>query len=93
LILEEGGLDLFLEVLVTFEDNSTFEQFVLILIADIAEVPQLRPRLMLPEFIARIRYSTAFSCAVLNVRTFLSVYIADDVSSCAGSYFIQTTSV
>lgn len=53
--LEEGGMDLLLEVLVTFQDECAVETKVLGLINNIAEVPQLRPCLMLPEFMTRLR--------------------------------------
>ncbi|XP_069693619.1 protein zyg-11 homolog B-like isoform X2 [Periplaneta americana] len=53
--LEEGGMDLFLEVLVTFQDECAVETKVLGLINNIAEVSQLRPRLMVPGFMMRLR--------------------------------------
>ena len=53
--LEEGGMDLFLDVLVTFQDECTVETKVLGLINNIAEVSQLRPRLMVPGFMTRLR--------------------------------------
>jgi Zyg-11 family protein len=53
--LEEGGLDLFLEVLVTFQDECTVETKVLGLINNIAEISKLRPHLMVPEFMTRLR--------------------------------------
>jgi Zyg-11 family protein len=54
--LEEGGLDLFLEVLQTFPGEATVETKVLGLVNNIAEVPDLRHRLLKPNFIARLRY-------------------------------------
>jgi Zyg-11 family protein len=54
-ILEEGGLDLFLDVLVTFQDDCAVENLVLIIFKNIAEVTSLRPCLMLPEFMTRLR--------------------------------------
>ncbi|KAJ9592355.1 hypothetical protein L9F63_015961, partial [Diploptera punctata] len=53
--LEEGGMDLFLDVLVTFQDECTVETKVLGLINNIAEVSQLRPRLMVSGFMTRLR--------------------------------------
>ncbi|PSN40433.1 Protein zyg-11 B [Blattella germanica] len=53
--LEEGGMDLFLDVLVTFQDECAVETKVLGLINNIAEVSQLRPRLMVPGFMTRLR--------------------------------------
>jgi Zyg-11 family protein len=53
--LEEGGMDLFLEVLMTFQDECAVETKVLGLINNIAEVPQLRSRLMVPGFMSRLR--------------------------------------
>jgi Zyg-11 family protein len=53
--LEEGGMDLFLEVLMTFQDECAVETKVLGLINNIAEVPQLRARLMVPGFMSRLR--------------------------------------
>ncbi|XP_066996742.1 protein zyg-11 homolog B isoform X2 [Anabrus simplex] len=53
--LEEGGMALFLEVLETFQDENTVETKVLGLINNIAEVAQLRNRLMVAEFINILR--------------------------------------
>ncbi|KAK7864900.1 hypothetical protein R5R35_001989 [Gryllus longicercus] len=53
--LEEGGMALFLEVLETFQDESAVETKVLGLINNIAEVAQLRSRLMVPEFLTLLR--------------------------------------
>jgi Zyg-11 family protein len=53
--LDEGGMDLFLEVLMTFQDDCAVETKVLGLINNIAEVPQLRPHLMVPGFMSSLR--------------------------------------
>jgi Zyg-11 family protein len=48
-------MDLFLEVLMTFQDECAVETKVLGLINNIAEVSQLRPCLMVPGFMSRLR--------------------------------------
>ncbi|XP_049783276.1 protein zyg-11 homolog B-like isoform X2 [Schistocerca cancellata] len=53
--LEEGGMELFLKVLETFEDESAVETKVLGLINNIAEVTELRSSLMVPEFMSMLR--------------------------------------
>nr|CAD7266549.1 unnamed protein product [Timema shepardi] len=53
--LEEGGMALFLEVLETFQDESAVETKVLGLVNNIAEVTQLRPRLMVAKFLLILR--------------------------------------
>ncbi|XP_012216425.1 protein zyg-11 homolog B-like isoform X2 [Linepithema humile] len=49
--LDEGGMELFLEVLDSFQGESSVETKVLGLLNNIAEVDHLRPRLMQPRFI------------------------------------------
>ncbi|EFN78345.1 protein zyg-11 homolog B isoform X2 [Harpegnathos saltator] len=49
--LDEGGMELFLEVLDNFQGESSVETKVLGLLNNIAEVDHLRPRLMQPRFI------------------------------------------
>lgn len=49
--LDEGGMELFLEVLDSFRGESSVETKVLGLLNNIAEVDHLRPRLMRPRFI------------------------------------------
>ncbi|XP_020298380.1 protein zyg-11 homolog B-like isoform X2 [Pseudomyrmex gracilis] len=49
--LDEGGMELFLEVLDCFQGESSVETKVLGLLNNIAEVVHLRPRLMQPRFI------------------------------------------
>ncbi|KAL7289258.1 hypothetical protein TKK_0017195 [Trichogramma kaykai] len=49
--LEEGGMNLFLEVLDSFQGESSVETKVLGLLNNIAEVSHLRHRLMIPRFI------------------------------------------
>ncbi|CAG2054174.1 unnamed protein product, partial [Timema podura] len=53
--LEEGGMALFLEVLETFQEESAVETKVLGLVNNIAEVTQLRPRLMVAKFLLILR--------------------------------------
>jgi Zyg-11 family protein len=53
--LGEGGLDLFLGVLVTFPGEATVETKVLGLINNIAEVPELRSYLLKAAFIDLLR--------------------------------------
>jgi hypothetical protein len=72
--LEEGVLKFFLEVMVTFQDEHEVVTNVLDVISNIAEVPQLRPCFMMPEFMTNLRYGAAFSCANLNYKIFLSVF-------------------
>ncbi|XP_043289937.1 protein zyg-11 homolog B-like isoform X2 [Venturia canescens] len=52
--LEEGGMELFLEVLESFRGESSIETKVLGLLNNIAEVGQLRQRLMQPGFITML---------------------------------------
>lgn len=54
--LDEGGLDLFLQVLQKFPGESTVETKVLGLVNNIAEVPELRQSLLQPTFISLLRY-------------------------------------
>jgi Zyg-11 family protein len=91
--LEEEGLDLFLEMLATFQVKSEVVKCMMGLIGNIAELPQLRPHLMLPDLITRLRYITAFSCAFLVSEYFCLFCIAHDVFLCTGSFFILTTSM
>ncbi|XP_075228477.1 protein zyg-11 homolog B-like isoform X2 [Lycorma delicatula] len=53
--LEEGGLELFLQVLQKFPGESTVETKVLGLVNNIAEVPRLRHSLLQPTFISLLR--------------------------------------
>lgn len=53
--LEEGGMDLFLSVLEVFANESAVETKVLGLINNIAEVAELRHKLMIPEFLFILR--------------------------------------
>ncbi|KAG7188107.1 hypothetical protein KM043_015956 [Ampulex compressa] len=52
--LDEGGMELFLEVLESFQGESSVETKVLGLLNNIAEVVYLRPRLMQPRFISML---------------------------------------
>lgn len=53
--LNEGGLDLFLGVLVTFAGEATVETKVLGLVNNIAEVPELRIHLLKASFLQLLR--------------------------------------
>ncbi|XP_076242174.1 protein zyg-11 homolog B isoform X3 [Calliopsis andreniformis] len=52
--LDEGGMELFLKVLESFQGESSVETKVLGLLNNIAEVVHLRPRLMQPRFISML---------------------------------------
>ncbi|CAK9797298.1 Protein zyg-11 homolog B [Anthophora quadrimaculata] len=52
--LYEGGMELFLKVLVSFQGESSVETKVLGLLNNIAEVVHLRPRLLQPRFISML---------------------------------------
>lgn len=52
--LDEGGMKLFLEVLESFEGESSVETKVLGLLNNISEVAHLRPKLMQPTFITML---------------------------------------
>ncbi|XP_076650034.1 protein zyg-11 homolog B [Halictus rubicundus] len=54
LFMAEGGMDLFLEMLETFQGASSVETKVLGLINNIAEVSSLRPRLMERKFLSML---------------------------------------
>ncbi|XP_011312713.1 protein zyg-11 homolog B isoform X2 [Fopius arisanus] len=54
--LEEGGMDLFLDVLEGFQGESSVETKVLGLLNNIAEVAQLRQRLMRPRFMIMLSF-------------------------------------
>ncbi len=53
--LNEGGMDLFIEVLDTFPGDKCIETKVLGLLNNIAEVPHLRGNLLKDSFIIRLR--------------------------------------
>lgn len=53
--LQEGGLDLFLEVLNTFNGENSIQTKVLGLINNVAEVPELRSQLMIPSLIKKLQ--------------------------------------
>jgi len=54
--LGEGGMDMYLQVLDTFQTNAAVETKVLGLMNNIAEVERLRPYLMTSEFLEKLRY-------------------------------------
>ncbi len=54
--LNEGGMDLFLQVLQVFPDDISIETKVLGLLNNIAEVSHLRENLMVKPFIGVLRY-------------------------------------
>ncbi|XP_021927398.1 protein zyg-11 homolog B-like isoform X2 [Zootermopsis nevadensis] len=85
--LEEGGMHLFLEVLMTFQDECTIETKVLGLINNIAEVSKLRPHLMVPEFMTRLRI-LLHSCHI-DVSYFAAGIIAHIASDGAVSWVVD----
>ncbi|XP_036150021.1 protein zyg-11 homolog B isoform X3 [Monomorium pharaonis] len=66
--LDEGGMELFLEVLDSFQGESSVETKVLGLLNNIAEVDHLRPRLMQPRFIKML--STLLDSEHIDVSYF-----------------------
>ena len=54
--LEEGGMELFIDVLDTFPGDNCIETKVLGLLNNIAEVAHLRPHLMVDHFLTNLRY-------------------------------------
>ena len=54
--LDEGGMELFIEVLDTFPGDNCIETKVLGLLNNIAEVAHLRPHLMVDHFLTNLRY-------------------------------------
>lgn len=54
--LEEGGMDLFIDVLDTFPGDKCIETKVLGLLNNIAEVPHLRSNLLVDYFLGNLRY-------------------------------------
>ena len=55
LFLKQEGLQLFINLLQTFPENTSVETKVLGLFNNVAEVPKLRYRLLQPQFIAMLR--------------------------------------
>ena len=53
--LEEGGMDLFIDVLDTFPGDKCIETKVLGLLNNIAEVPHLRSNLIKDQFLVNLR--------------------------------------
>ena len=62
--LEEGGMELFIDVLDTFPGDNCIETKVLGLLNNIAEVAHLRPHLMVDHFLTNLRYCFRFECKV-----------------------------
>lgn len=56
MFIDEGGLQLYMNILNTFVDDSTVETKVLGLVNNIAEVPPLRPMLFNNDIIPTLRY-------------------------------------
>lgn len=54
--IDEGGLQLYMNILNTFVNDSTVETKVLGLVNNIAEVPHLRPMLFNNDIIPTLRY-------------------------------------
>ncbi|PNF20924.1 zyg-11-like protein B [Cryptotermes secundus] len=86
--LEEGGMDLFLEVLMTFQDECAVETKVLGLINNIAEVSQLRPHLMVPGFMSRLR--KLLHSDHIDVSYFAAGIIAHLASDGADTWMVET---
>ncbi|XP_034180534.1 protein zyg-11 homolog B isoform X1 [Osmia lignaria lignaria] len=66
--LDEGGMELCLKMLESFQDESSVETKVLGLLNNIAEVVHLRPRLMQPKFISML--SVLLTSAHIDVSYF-----------------------
>lgn len=75
--LNEGGLELFLKVIEKFQNESTVETKVLGLVNNIAEVKELRPALMMDEFI------TSLSCLLKSSHIDVSYFAAGIIAHLA----------
>lgn len=89
--LDEGGMELFLKVLESFQDESSVETKVLGLLNNIAEVVHLRPRLMQPRFISML--SMLLDSAHIDVSYFAAGIAAHLLSDgpCAWTIPLQPT--
>lgn len=72
--LEENGLNLFLDVLNVYQDETAVETKVLGLINNIAEVPQLRSALMRDDFLQRLQH--LLKSALIDVSYFAAGIVA-----------------
>ncbi|XP_024871172.1 protein zyg-11 homolog B-like [Temnothorax curvispinosus] len=82
--LDEGGMELFLEVLDSFQGESSVETKVLGLLNNIAEVDHLRPRLMQPRFIKML--SMLLDSEHIDVSYFAAGIAAHLLSDGPGSW-------
>ncbi|XP_032679973.1 protein zyg-11 homolog B-like isoform X2 [Odontomachus brunneus] len=83
--LDEGGMELFLEVLDSFQGESSVETKVLGLLNNIAEVDHLRPRLMQPRFIKML--SMLLDSEHIDVSYFAAGIAAHLLSDGAQSWY------
>uniref|UniRef100_T1J5A3 Uncharacterized protein n=1 Tax=Strigamia maritima TaxID=126957 RepID=T1J5A3_STRMM len=88
--LNEGGLELFLDVIETFQTKSAVETKVLGLMNNIAEVKELRPALMMENFIVGLR--SLLKSSHIDVSYFAAGIIAHLASDGACNWTVTTIS-